>query len=116
MTPPRDMRIVIDEMIDHIDYVLAKAQHQSVAEFRTDRDIRQSVERSLEIISEASRQLSTELKNMKPGIPWRQVADFDNVLRHSYFAINADIVWMIVHENLQPLRDALTELRDDMEQ
>jgi uncharacterized protein with HEPN domain len=116
MTPPRDMRIVIDEMIDHIDYVLAKTQHQSVAEFRTDRDIRQSVERSLEIISEASRHLSTELKNMKPEIPWRQVADFDNVLRHSYFAINADIVWMIVHQNLQPLRVALTELRDGMGQ
>jgi uncharacterized protein with HEPN domain len=116
MTSPRDMFVVIDEILDHIDYVLAKAQHQSIAEFRADRDIRQSVERSLEIISEASRRLSTELKNRKPEIPWRQVADFGNVLRHSYFAINADIVWMIVHENLQPLRDALTQLRDSMDQ
>jgi uncharacterized protein with HEPN domain len=110
------MLIVIDEMVDHIDYVLAKAQHQSVAEFRADRDIRQSVERSLEIISEASRHLSTELKNQKPQIPWRQVADFGNVLRHSYFAIYAEIVWMIVHENLQPLRNALSELRASMDQ
>lgn|SRR6516162_4254651 len=34
MTPARDMVIVLDEMIDHIDYVLAKAQNQSVSEFR----------------------------------------------------------------------------------
>jgi uncharacterized protein with HEPN domain len=114
MTPARDMLVVLDEIIDHIDYVLAKAQHQSISEFRANRDIRQSVERSLEIISETSRHLSTELKNSKPDIPWRQVADFGNVLRHSYFAINAEIVLKIVQENLRPLRIALTELRNSM--
>src|SRR5262249_30483368 len=114
MTSGRDMLIVIDEMLDHIDYVLTKAKDQSVSEFTANRDIRQSVERSLEIISEASRHLSAELKEKKPGIPWRQVADFGNVLRHSYFAINAEIVWRIVQENLQPLRTTLMELRNSM--
>ena len=33
MSSPRDMLIVIDEMLDHIDYVLAKAQHRSLSEF-----------------------------------------------------------------------------------
>jgi uncharacterized protein with HEPN domain len=116
MTPSRDMRVVIDEMVDHIDYSLAKVQSRSIAEFRADRDLRQSVERSLEIISEASRHLSDELKKRRPEIPWRQVADFGNVLRHSYYAIKIDIVWMILHENLRPLRDALTDLRDSLQE
>jgi uncharacterized protein with HEPN domain len=116
MTPPRDIGVVIDEMIDHIDYVLAKTQHQSVAEFRGDRDVRQSVERSLEIISEASRHLPEELKSTRSEIPWRQVADFGNVLRHSYFAIRVDLVWTIIGENLRPLRDALADLRDSLQQ
>jgi uncharacterized protein with HEPN domain len=114
MTPPRDMVIVLDEMIDHIDYVLAKAQNQSVSEFRANRDFRQSAERSLEVISEASRHLSTELKDAKPEIPWRQVADFGNVLRHSYFGIDANVVWKIIKESLPPLRIALQELRQSI--
>ena len=85
MTQPRMVHTVIDEMIDHIDYVLAKTQDLSAAEFRTDRDTRQSVERSLEIISEASRRLPAELRQMRPDIPWRQVSDLGNVLRHNYF-------------------------------
>jgi len=40
MTAPRNIRIVIDEMLDHIEYVLAKAQSLSRAAFRADRDIR----------------------------------------------------------------------------
>jgi uncharacterized protein with HEPN domain len=92
MTAPRDAPVVIGEMLDHIDYVIAKTKGRTAQDFRTDRDIRQSVERSLEIISEASRHLPEDLKSMRPEIPWRQVADFGNVLRHIYFAVETDIV------------------------
>jgi uncharacterized protein with HEPN domain len=111
VTQPRDIEVVIDEIIDHIDYVLARTQDRSIIEFRADRDLRQSVERSLEIISEASRRLPDELKSMRPDIPWRQVADVGNVLRHSYFAVKVDIVWAIISEDLEALRDAVVSLR-----
>jgi uncharacterized protein with HEPN domain len=75
-------------------------------EFRANRDIRQSVERSLEVISEASRKLPDDLMESHPEIPWRKVADFGNVLRHVYFAVNPDIVWRIASEELVPLRKA----------
>jgi uncharacterized protein with HEPN domain len=42
MTAPRNVRIVIEEMLDHLEYVLAKAQNLSPTEFRADRDIRQT--------------------------------------------------------------------------
>jgi uncharacterized protein with HEPN domain len=74
------------------------------------------VERSLEVISEASRHLPAELKNQMPEIPWRQLADLGNILRHRYFAVDSDIVWMIVQEHLQALRNALIILRNSLEQ
>ena len=116
MTQSRNLRTVIDEIIDHIDYVLAKTRDMSAAEFRVNRDVRQSTERSLEIISEASRRLPVELRQIRSDIPWRQVADFGNVLRHTYFAVNPDIVWSIVTEHLAPLRDAMTFLRNNLSQ
>jgi uncharacterized protein with HEPN domain len=114
MTPSRDIGVIIDEMIDHIDYVLRKTEAKTVGEFRADRDLRQSVERSLEIISEASRHLPDELKNIRPEISWRQVADFGNVLRHTYFSVNIDLVWMIITNNLPQLRAALVAMRGHM--
>jgi uncharacterized protein with HEPN domain len=115
MTELRNIRIVIDEMLDHVEYVLAKAKNLSPTEFRVDRDVRQSVERSLEIISEASRLLPAALTEAKPEIPWRKVADFGNVLRHAYFAVNPDIVLRIAKDDLAPLRDALLSMRDNLD-
>jgi uncharacterized protein with HEPN domain len=111
MTAPRDASVVIEEMLDHIGYVMTKIEGRSAGEFRADRDVRQSVERSLEVISEASRHLSDAFKSTRPEIPWRQVADFGNVLRHSYFAVETDIVWRIATEHLEPLRRALLAMR-----
>jgi uncharacterized protein with HEPN domain len=42
-----------------------------------------AVIRSLEIISEASRRLSDELKARHPGIPWREMAAAGNFYRHN---------------------------------
>jgi uncharacterized protein with HEPN domain len=114
MKRPRNTRIVIDEMLDHIGYILEKLQDLSEAEFHENRDIRQSVERSLEIISEATRHLPQEITQQHPEIPWRQVADFGNVLRHSYFAMKRERVWNIVTDELGSLRDALISLRNEM--
>jgi uncharacterized protein with HEPN domain len=49
---------------------------------------------------------------MRPDIPWRQVADFGNVLRHTYFELNPNIVWEIITQDLESLCDALRFLRD----
>ena len=109
---PRDVGLVIDEMIDHIDYVIEKRKNRSFDDLRTDRDFRYAIERSLEIISEASRHLPEHSKAREPDIPWRQVADFGNVLRHTYFNMRLDTIWRIVTEELGPLRDALLRLRN----
>ena len=50
--------------------------------FRKDRRARQLVERNLEILSEASRRLPKELKDLAAHIPWRAVAGIGNILRH----------------------------------
>ena len=62
------------------------------------------VERGVEIISEASRHLTDDLKSRHNEIPWRKVAGIGNVLRHDYGKIAAPIMWALVRENL-PLLD-----------
>jgi uncharacterized protein with HEPN domain len=111
MNRERDIRTVVDEMIDHIDYVFARTANLSASQFFEDRDVRQSVERSLEIVSEASRHLPDEVKQTRPEIKWRQVADFGNVLRHTYFSIDNSIVWQIIQKELRELREAVVLIR-----
>jgi uncharacterized protein with HEPN domain len=58
--------------------------------------LRLSLERALEIVSEASRFLPDDLKSRHPSIPWRRVADLGNVIRHGYDYLDWDIMWDIL--------------------
>ncbi len=63
-----------------------------------------AVIRSLEIISEASRRLSDELKARHPDIRWKEMAAAGNFYRHNYEEITSLRVWKTLREDLPPLR------------
>ena len=61
------------------------------------------VQRGVEIISEASRHLTDEMKARHPEIPWQKVAAIGNVLRHNYENIAAPVIWKLAHTDLPAL-------------
>ena len=75
----------------------------SFTEFQADPKTVYAVIRGLEIISEASRRLSANLKSRHPEITWSQMAGAGNIYRHDYLNIRADILWRTIHEFLGPL-------------
>jgi len=62
---------------------------------------------AIEIISEASRRIPDDLKATAPDIPWRDVADIGNFLRHVYERTDPEIVWTVVKFRLAPLEQAI---------
>ena len=71
--------------------------------FETDWQMQWLVERGIEIISEASRHLTAELKARHPDIPWVKVAGIGNVLRHNYEHVAPDILWKFAQSDLSEL-------------
>ena len=63
-----------------------------------------AVTRCLEIISEASRDLSPAFKARFPEIPRKQVAGSGNIYRHNYENVQEQRVWATIHDALHPLR------------
>lgn len=62
-------------------------------DFRSDRIVRAAFERFIEIISEASRHIPTELKDKAPDVPWARVRAIGNPLRHAYHEIDSETLW-----------------------
>lgn len=69
-----------------------------------------AVERWLLIVSEAVRHIPPELSRRHPEVPWRNVADFGNVLRHAYDQVLDHRVWSVVEDHLPALEAALRSL------
>jgi uncharacterized protein with HEPN domain len=93
----------LDDIIEAIQRVREVVGDTSFEAFEADWQSRWMVERGVEILSEASRHLTAELKARHPEIPWRKVAGIGNVLRHNYENIAAPVMWSLVHDELPPL-------------
>lgn len=100
------------DIVEAIERVRECIVDASLEDFEADWRRQWLVERGVEIISEASRHRDDELKARHPEIPWRKVAGIGNVLRHSYGAIAAAVLWKLAHSDLQPLEKVC---RDELE-
>ena len=102
--PPEIPRL--KDIIDAIAHIQSVIVGISLDAFEADWQKRWLVERGVEIISEASRRLSPELKSRHPEIPWPKVAGIGNILRHEYERIAPDILWKLAQEDLGVLDTA----------
>jgi len=66
--------------------------------------------KSLEIIGEASGNISEDLKTAHPEMPWRQMSGMRNKLVHHYFGVDWEIVDDVLKNELPDLRSNILRL------
>jgi uncharacterized protein with HEPN domain len=90
--------------------IIRAAEGLTREEFEADEYRVLSVERLLEIIGEAAKQLSDPFRTQHPEIPWRQMAGMRDILIHAYRKINRDEVWKAVSLSIPALITAVEPL------
>jgi len=98
-----DIRNAIQEIRNLLD-------GQKISVLSSSPATRAAFERFLEIMSEASRHIPEEWKKEFDTIPWRQVADLGNFLRHAYHVTDLEILWSIYENDLRPLELAIDQM------
>jgi uncharacterized protein with HEPN domain len=107
--PSDSDRGVLVDILRHIDLAERFSHGHTLETFRSDELHLYAVTRCLEVISEASRRLSDDLKARHPGIPWKQVAAAGNVYRHEYQDVAALRIWDTVQVALPSLRGVIEQ-------
>ena len=69
-------------------------------DFLADTKTQDAVIRNLEIIGEATKNLSGDLRELYTDVPWKGMAGIRDRLIHDYFGVNLDIVWQVGVEEL----------------
>lgn len=89
------------QAIENIEEYLGKLDYKS---FSGDKKTISAVVRELEIIGEATNNLSDNFKKNHPEIPFRDIKDMRNRLTHEYFGVNKKIVWDTCQIDLKELK------------
>ncbi len=94
------------ECLERIDEYTEGGETYSLAS----RLVQDGVIRNLEVLGEATKNLSDDLRSANPEIPWRQIAGMRDVLINDYLRVNLRRVWQTVVCDLPPLRIVINTL------
>jgi uncharacterized protein with HEPN domain len=94
-------------MVDHAREAMVLAQGRTRVDLDSDRLLELALVRLLEIVGEAADRVPQGVRDMYPDIPWPQMVALRNRLIHGYDAVDLDVLWQIIVQDLPPLVAAL---------
>jgi len=100
----------IKDIKNSLEKIFKYTNSLSYEDFIDDEKTRDAVERNLEIIGEAVKKLSNELKSRHPNIPFKQIAGMRDKLIHDYFGIDYEIVWHTIQNKLPEFFKLIDEI------
>lgn len=83
--------------------------------FFEDTKTQDAVLRNLEVVGEAVKQMSDQLKARHPHVAWRRIAGMRDKLIHDYFGVNLQLVWDVVEREIPGLSETIRAILESLE-
>lgn len=105
----KDDAVYLQHILDAVDRIQA---YTSVGreQFMAETHWQDATIRQLEIVGEATKQLSEGLRLRHSEVPWRRIAGLRDVLIHQYMGVDLDAVWEIVISNVPTLKRQVEQI------
>lgn len=86
---------LLHDMLHAAHAVMRYVSQKTNEAFLADEMLRDAVERRIEIIGEAARGVSSELRDAHPEIPWAKITTTRHILAHGYGEVDPNIIWRV---------------------
>lgn len=93
--------IFIRHIFDEINFIMDKSKGLKYENLMKDETLKRAFLRSLEIIGEATKNISMDFREDYSDIKWKELAGLRDKLIHEYFGVKWEIVWDVI-ENIIP--------------
>ncbi len=101
--------LYIKDILDSIKNIRQYTNGLTLDEFRSKKIVIDAAVRNFEIIGEAAKNISEDVKLKHSEIPWKQMAGMRNKIIHEYFGVDLDIVYKTI-QNLPDLEKVLKKI------
>ncbi len=94
-------------MLSYARRAYEKAAAVTRDQFKADEDLQIIVTHLIQVVGEASLNVSAATRDAHPEIPWARIRGMRHRIVHDYITINVKVVWDTVTNDLPPLIAAL---------
>lgn len=108
-------KIRIQHILDAIQEIETYLSSADLPIFLENSMMRFACIKQMEIVGEASKHITEELKSKFPEIEWSQIIGMRNVFAHEYFGIDSCLVWEIIKKDLPVLKSKMEAILRSLE-
>ncbi|MDI6751499.1 MAG: DUF86 domain-containing protein [bacterium] len=102
-------------ILDEANFLLRETKGFGFKDFISNELLKRGCTRSIEIIGEAVKNLSSELKEEHKDIDWKKIAGMRDKIIHYYFGVNWNIVWAVIQDRIPELKQKIETILREME-
>ena len=95
--------IRLRHMLDHAREAVQMVEGKQRAALKNDRKLELALVRLVEIVGEAAAKVSVEGQSKFGEVPWSQIIAMRNRLIHGYDAVDLDVLWDTIENDLPAL-------------
>jgi len=107
--------VFIRHILDEIDFLIDSSKGLEYDGLIKDETLKRAFVRSLEVIGEATKNISSQFRQKHPDIEWRELAGLRDKLIHRYFGVQWEIVWDVVKSKIPQLKERIVGVLEEME-
>ena len=111
----RDDTVYLRHILDAIALISRYTSGLDEASFSANSLVLDAVVRQLEIIGEATKRISAELRSKHSDVPWNVAAAMRDKLIHDYMGVEAATVWRTVTASLPPFEEQVRTALDSID-
>jgi len=110
----RSQKLFLVDIMESIDAISSFVEGCNFDFFYADRKTFSATIRELEIIGEAIKNISYEIKVRYPEVLWQEISSFRNKINHEYFGVDGHIVWDIIQNELKPFKKQISTILESL--
>lgn len=103
-------KLYLEDISNSISNIEDYTKGLSFETFSKDKKTIDAVVRNLEIIGEAARNIGESFTESHSELPWSEMISMRNKVIHEYIAVDVEILWKTIKEDLPNLKDQIKNL------
>ena len=113
--PKRGNKEFIKDIKEAITRISDYTEEMSYDTFLLDPKTQDAVIRNIEIIGEATKNLTNDFKKKYKDLDWKGIAGMRDKIIHFYFGVKWDIVWSVIRDKMPKFKSQIENILKEME-
>ena len=106
----RDDKLYLKDILSAFESIQKFVEGMSFEDFKADDKTSSAVIRKFEIIGEATKKISEEIRQKYPQIPWKEMAGMRDRLIHFYIGVDYQLIWETIEKRIPEVKPFFKEL------